>query len=151
MIRPYSFDSETIAMLRRLVAATYSRRDDLYTAAEQLTDEDLSAICRKLADDLADHTAYLKQIIAMHGQDPGIEETISCTLSGEIMRLLRQDRGDQGIVAAIQGEEAELREQYDATIAAVDNPEAQAVLETQKRDVDFAERVLRRAMRPEGK
>jgi uncharacterized protein (TIGR02284 family) len=142
-MRPYSLNPETIAQLRQLVATNYAGRDDLYAAAEQLDDEDLSAICHKLADDLAGHTAFLEQIIVMHGAEPGFEENIASTLSEEIMQLLRKGRGDQGIVSAVQEKQGQLREKYDETIAATDNPEAQSILEQQKKDVDFAERVLR--------
>lgn len=48
MIHPHSLDSTTIARLRQLVVSAYSGRDDLYAAAEQLTDQDLSVICHKL-------------------------------------------------------------------------------------------------------
>jgi uncharacterized protein (TIGR02284 family) len=143
MIHPYSLDPETIAQLRQLVATNYAGRDDLYTAAEHLDDEDLSAICRKLADDLAGNTAFLEQIIVMHGAEPGFAEKVAFTLGEEIMQFLRSGRGDQSIVSAMQDKQGQLREKYDETIAATDNPEAQSILEQQKKDVDFAERVLR--------
>lgn len=73
MIRQHSLDSETIARLRQLVVSAYSGRDDLYAAAKQLTDQDLSVICRKLADDLGGNTAVLEQIIVMQGAEPGIK------------------------------------------------------------------------------
>jgi uncharacterized protein (TIGR02284 family) len=149
MIRPHSLESESIARLRHLAAATYAGRDDLYAAAGQVGDEDLSTICRKLADDLADHTAYLEQIIAMHGEEPGFKEAVTSALSEEIMRFLRKGRGDQGIISAVRETQSELREQYDATIAATPDPEAQSILEEQKRDVGFAERVLRKVAPPD--
>jgi hypothetical protein len=69
-IHPHSLDSQTIERLRDLVAATYGGRDDLYQAAANLEDVELAAICRKLADNLAGNSAYLAQILAMHGEPP---------------------------------------------------------------------------------
>ena len=57
MIHQHSLVAETLARLRQLVVSAYSGRDDLYAAARQLTDQDLSIICRKLADDLGGNTA----------------------------------------------------------------------------------------------
>src|SRR5512133_48742 len=108
MIRPHSLDSETIARIRELVVATYSGRDDLYTAAAQVNDKDLGKICCKLADDLAGSAAYLEQIIIMHEGEPGYANAVTSLLSEEIMKLLRAGRGDRGIVSAIQHEQSEL-------------------------------------------
>jgi uncharacterized protein (TIGR02284 family) len=148
MIRPHSLDSETILRLRMLAVATYGGRDDLYAAAAQLSNEDLSVICRKLADDLAGNTAYLEQIIATQGEQPGFNEAIASALGEEIMKLLREGNGDHGIIAVVQQEQRGLREEYEATIAATRDAEARSVLEEQKRDVDFAERVLRHIAPP---
>jgi uncharacterized protein (TIGR02284 family) len=144
MIRPHSLDSKTIARLRQLVVATYSGRDDLYTAAEQVGDDDLSVICRKLADNLAGHAADLEQIILMHNEEPGFEDALTSTLSYEILQFLRKGRGDNGIISVVQKEQSDIQKQYDATIAAARDPAAHEVLEKQKKDVNFAERVLRR-------
>jgi uncharacterized protein (TIGR02284 family) len=151
MSRPHSLDSETIARLRQLVVSTYSGRDDLYAAAKQVTDQDLKAICRKLADDLAGNTAYLEQIIAMQGAEPGVKEALASVLGEEIMELLRKARSDQGVVSAVQQGQGALREQYDATIAATSDAETQSVLQDQKEDVAFAERVLRHVAPPDRK
>jgi hypothetical protein len=126
------------------VVATYSGRDDLYAAAAQVNDEDLGKICCKLADDLAGSAAYLEQIIIMHDGEPGYASAVTSVLGEEIMKLLRAGRGDQGIVSAVQQEQTKLREKYDATIAATHDTETHALLETQKRDVEFAESVLRK-------
>ncbi len=144
MIRPYSLDSETIGQLRQLVVANYGRRDDLYVAAEQLGDQDLAAICRKLADDLAANTAHLEQIIVMHGKEPGFREAAASAMGHELMSLLRKGRGDQMLVSAVEREQSELRGQYDETIAATHDADARSLLEEQKKDVEFAEQVLRR-------
>jgi uncharacterized protein (TIGR02284 family) len=143
MIHPGSLDSETIERLRKLIATTYGGRDDLYAAANQLNDEDLSAICRKLADDLAGDTAYLEQIIVMHGQQPEVQNAVTSTLSEAIMKLLRKSRGDEGIVSAAKQRQSQLRQRYNETIAATGHPEAHAILDEQKKHVEFAERVLR--------
>jgi hypothetical protein len=143
MIRPHSLDSETISRLRQLVIATYGGRDDLYAAGKQVGDEDLAVICGKLADDLAGRTADLEQIILMHNEEPGFEEALTSELSAEIMAFLRKERGDKGIVSAVQQEQSDLHKQYDETIAATHDPAAQEVLEQQKKGVDFAEHVLR--------
>jgi len=143
MIRPGSLNPETIARLRRLVEATYGRRDDLYAAARQLNDDDLSTICHKLADDLAGNTTFLQQIILMHEAEIGSENAAVSALCDEIMKFLRKGRGDQGVIAAVQQEQSELREKYDAAIADTPEAEMQAILQQQQRSVDFAERVLR--------
>src|SRR5208283_5251130 len=96
------------------------------------------------------HTIHLRQIIAMHGQDPEVEDAVTSTLSDEILHLLRRNRGDQGVVSAVREERGELREQYNATLAAVGDPERGARGSwVQKRDFDFAERVLRQVSRPD--
>jgi uncharacterized protein (TIGR02284 family) len=143
MICPGSFNPETIARLRRLVEATYGGRDDLYAAAKQLNDDDLSAICRKLADELAGNTTFLQQIILIHGAEIGSEKAAVSALGDEIMKFLRKGRGDQGIIAAVQQEQSELREKYDAAIADTAEAEMKAILQQQQKSVDFAERVLR--------
>jgi uncharacterized protein (TIGR02284 family) len=148
MIHPGTLDSETVQRLRRLVAATYGGRDELYAAADKLGDRDLAAICRKLADDLAGHTAYLEQVIVMHGQEPGFQDAVASALSEEIMKVLRQSPGDQGVVLAAERGQGQLRRQYDETISATGDPEAQSVLGQQRKHIEFAERVLRQVARP---
>jgi hypothetical protein len=136
-------DSTTIARLRQLVVSAYSGRDDLYAAAEQLNDQDLSVICHKLADDLGGNTADLEQIIVAQGAEPGFKDAVASVLGEEIMRLLRKTRGDQGVISNVQQQQSALCGQYDAIIAATPDAEAKSVLEDQKKDVDFAARVLR--------
>ena len=144
MIHPHSLDPQTIERLRELVIATYTGRDDLYLAADHLNDEELAAICRKLADDLAGNSAHLEQIIVMHGEKPGSDEKIRAVLGHEIMKFLREHGRDTAILSAAKETQKELRGQYDATIAATGDSEAQGVLKKQRRDVEFAERVLGR-------
>jgi uncharacterized protein (TIGR02284 family) len=149
MMRPYSLDAQTIERLRELVAATYGGRDDLYQAAAAVEDEELALICRKLADDVAAHSAHLAQILAMHGQKPDDKKTVKMALSQEIMRFLREHEHDQAVLSAANVVERGLRDQYDATIAATKDSEAQAVLRKQREEVDFAERVLRHIAKDE--
>ncbi len=125
MIRPHSLDPETILRLRLLAATTYSGRDDLYAAASQVSNEDLAIICRRLADDLAGNTAFLEQIIAIHGAEPGFKEAVASALGEEIMRLLREGHGDHGVISVVQAEQRSLRGEYEATIAATHDAEAQ--------------------------
>jgi uncharacterized protein (TIGR02284 family) len=132
-----------------LAATTYSGRDDLYAAASQVSNEDLAIICRRLAEDLAGNTASLEQIIAIHGAEPGFKEAVASALGEEIMRLLREGHGDHGVISVVQAEQRSLRGEYEATIAATHDAEAQALLERQRRDVDFAERVLRKITPPD--
>jgi uncharacterized protein (TIGR02284 family) len=150
MLQPGTFDSETVRQIRHIVGTTYAGRDDLYAAADQLQDGDLAVICRNLADDLAGKSVYLTQLIAINGDDPTAEHKVASALTDEIMRFLRNERGDAGIVAAVKESQQRLREDYDQTIAAMRHPEAHAVVEEQKRGVEFAERVLRKVAPQEG-
>lgn len=150
VIHPHSLDSQTIERLRTLVAATYSGRDDLYQAAANLEDAELAAICRNLADDLAGSSAHLTQILAMHGKQPSDTGNVKAVLTHEIMRLIREHERDKGILSAAKEVERGLGDQYDATIAATTNAEAQALLENQKKEVEFGEKVLRHIAKGEG-
>ncbi|MEN6494269.1 MAG: PA2169 family four-helix-bundle protein [Thermoguttaceae bacterium] len=142
-IQPHSLDPQTIERLRDLVAATYTGRDDLYRAAANLEDSDLSAICHKLADELAGNSAHLSQILAMHGTKPHDAKSVTAVLTEEIMRFLREHEHDKGILSAANKVECGLRERYDTTIAATENAETQALLKKQREDVEFGEKVLR--------
>jgi uncharacterized protein (TIGR02284 family) len=149
-IRPHSLDPQTIQQLRELVSATYTGRDDLYQAAAGLQDRELSAICRKLADELAGTSAHLSQIIAMHGQEPVGPGSVQSALGDEILRFLREHEHDKGILSVAKKAQAGMREQYDATIAVTQDAEAQALLKQQREEVDFGEKVLRRIARETG-
>jgi uncharacterized protein (TIGR02284 family) len=146
MIRPHSLDDETVKRLRELVAATYVGRDDLYLAAEHLNDGELAVICRKLADELAGQSAHLEQVILMQGEAAGgeEEETVRAALREEIMKFLREHGRDPAILSAAKKSQHELRDRYDATIAATEDSETQGVLKKQREEVDFGERVLDR-------
>jgi len=146
-MQPRPLNVETLERLRELAGAMYGGRDELYAAAKEVGDEDLAVICRTLADDLAGDTAYLEQIIVKHGHEPGFEKAVTSTLSDAIMKILRQGRGDEGVVSQAKQAQTELRERMDETIAQSDDPEVHAVLDQQKQHLDFAERVLRQAAR----
>ncbi len=146
-MRPHPIDSRTIERLRGLVAAMYGGRDELYAAADHLGNDDLKAICRTLADDLADDTAYLEQIIVSHGREPGFKQSVTSALSEEIMRLFREGRGEEGVVSKAKQGQSELRERVDETIGATGDAEVQSLLDLQKQHIEFAERVLRQASR----
>lgn len=143
-IRPDSLDHETIERLRELVATTYAGRDDLYEAARNLKDEDLVAICRKLAEDLAANSTHLAQILAMHGKESGGASNVRAVLTEEIIRYLHGLENDKGVLSAAKAVERGVREQYEATIAATNDPETQALLKKQREEAAFGEQVLRR-------
>lgn len=144
MIHSQSLDSKTVALLRNLVVATYYVRDDLYLAVDCLKDKDLAAICRKLADDLAGNTAYLEQIILMQNEEPEFEDHMMSSLNTVVMMYLRKNQGDEGIISAIQQGYSYLSDKYYKSIAGTSDSETQKVLEKQKKDVDFAQRVLQK-------
>ena len=146
-MRPHPIDPDTIDRLRKLVAAMYGGRNELYAAAGQLSNEDLAAICQSLADDLAGDTAYLEQIIVSNGRQPGFDEAVTSALCEQIMKLFRERGGDEGIVSKAKQAQCELRQVVDETIGATCDPEVQWLLDQQRRHVDFAERVLRQAAR----
>jgi uncharacterized protein (TIGR02284 family) len=142
-IRPHSLDPQTVERLRVLVATTYAGRDDLYQVAVHLDDAELASICRKLADELAGNSAHLAQILAMHGTEADDSGAISAVLTDEIVRFLREHERDKGVLSAAKDVERGVRDQYDATIAATENPEAQALVKKQREEADFGEKVLR--------
>ncbi len=146
-MRPHPIDDPTIERLRQLAVAMYGGRDELYAAASHLSNDDLAAICRTLADDLAGDTADLEQIIVSHGREPGFEEAVTSALGEEIMILFRERGGDEGVVSKAKQAQAELREVVDETIGATADPEVQALLDQQKRHIEFAGRVLRQSAR----
>lgn len=59
------------------------------------------------------------------------------------MRFIREHEHDKGVLSAAKEVERGLGDQYGATIAATANAEAQAILEKQKEEVEFGEKVLR--------
>lgn len=144
MIHPQSLDTNTIDLIYQLVVATYNERDELYAAAEYLKDEDLSVICRKLAQEMAGNNSYLIQIILMHHEDENIEETLKESNSPEEMMAICNRKGDHGIICAVQKGQNALRRKYDKAIAATSENEMHEILVEQKKDIDFAERVLRK-------
>lgn len=149
-IHPHSLDSRTIERLRDLAAATYSGRDDLYLAADNLEDAELAAICRKLADDLAGNGAHLAQILAMHGTEASDTGNVKAAQTDEIIRSIREHEHDKGVLSVAKEVERGLGDQYGATIAATGNAEAQALLKKQKEKVEFGEKVLRHIAKHEG-
>ncbi|NLY00038.1 MAG: hypothetical protein GXY83_28400 [Rhodopirellula sp.] len=66
------------------------------------------------------------------------------------MRFLREQKRDKGVLSAAKEVERGLRDQYDTTIAATENAEAQALLTKQKEEVEFGEKVLRHIAKEEG-
>lgn len=142
MIRPYTLDTDMLQRIRQLVGNLYCGRDDLYQIAEQLTDKELAAICNKLADDLAAKNSHWEQIMLMHGEQPDIQEDLTMVLGAEIMKFLREGQSDKERVNLAQDEESKLAQEYEETIVAVRDPEAQALLKKQKEDVEFGKRVL---------
>ncbi len=125
----------------------YGGRNELYSAASHLNDDDLKATCQSLADDLAGETTYLEQIVVSHGREPGFEEAITSALSDHVMKLLRERGGDESIVSMAKQAQSELRGVLDEAIDSTRDREVQSLLDQQRRHVEFAERVLRQAAR----
>jgi hypothetical protein len=133
-------DSSTsgyLCRVRGLIGATYSGRDDLCAAASRLSDEQLSNLCRGLADDLADHAAYLRHLRMSRA-------AAAESLAVEILRFFR-DRGwrNRSMPFAVERPLRHSGDRYDIAIAATGDPEARALLRAQSEHLHFAERLLR--------
>jgi hypothetical protein len=132
-----SRDMDSCRRARGLIDATYGGRDDLCAAASRLSDEQLSEICRRLADDLAAQPAYVERL----GLGPGAATN---WLSAAILRFF-QDRARCRVLTAAGGGTGGTADHYDIAIAATGDPQARALLRAQSDHLTFAERIFGRA------
>lgn len=140
---PRELDKQTLEAIRRLVEANYVGRDMLYAAAEMMDDDTRDSVCRRLAEFLAGHAAELQQILMGCGAKPVEIEDIPAVAELVLFDLVKANRGEAGVIEAAECCEQSVEEKYDQAVDDAQNSEAQAIMERQKKDVEFGEQVLR--------
>ena len=138
-----------LSKIEELVRANYTGRDELYVAAKALEDDDHREVCRRLADHLAGHAAELQQILLANG-GPALQPSDFYSIAEEIVESAKERKGTPGVLKVAEGYEKQVKDQYDSAINETpdDNREAKALLERQRGNVEFGEKVLRSIRSP---
>ena len=131
--------ASTIDGLKELVEVLLRRRDELYSIAKLLTDQDQMLICRRIADQLGGHAADLLQVIAASGGRAGTSDEPSKL---ESRRDAAVTQGHLALATAAEFE-SELRARYDQVIECITDREIEGLLCKQRDEVEFCGCVLR--------
>ncbi len=139
---PKPLEQKTLAWLQELLELDFAGRDELYAVADSLENEDCREICRRLAEFLAGHAAELQQIVVGSGNDPAgpldLDEIAHALIEG-----IKSHRGNSGVLGVAETVEREVRQEYDRAIRSTDDRDAEGMLQRQRQEIEFAERVLR--------
>jgi uncharacterized protein (TIGR02284 family) len=140
-------DRATLPCLQNLIQANFAGRDRLYAAAGALEDKAQKTVCRRLADQLADHAAELQQVVLANAGDPGdCDETY---LAAEVLfDEIRQGCGEPGVIRTAGDYEREMKQSYDAAIESTSDREVQGLLRRHRDNIEFGEYVLCCMARP---
>ena len=136
-------DQTTLDELQDLIRTNLVARDSLYTAAENLDNETLQKICRRLADELGGHVAELEQfLLANHAQPVDPDDKVVSLLRAIVLDALQQDSAT--VTALRMGEKCaqQLKSQYQEAIENTGNRRAQGLLHQQQKTVESGEDVL---------
>ena len=144
MLPTQNIDSMTLQKVRELVRSNFAARDELYAAAEELDDEALSGICRRLADDLGGNAADLQQLLMVEGQSPAEPDGVVRRLQEIVIETLASRHGPNTVLAEAEAAEQQLKEDYDSVIEATPDDQVEGLLRSQREDVAFGATVLRK-------
>lgn len=136
------FDPETLGKIQTLIEGNFTGRDELYAAADSMDNDARVRICRNLAEHLAMNAIELQQIVAASGVNPAQPLDLEA-IAHALFELVKANHGDLGVLKAAAEGEHLLKRDYDAAIGATRDPEAKAILEKQREQVEFAEDVLK--------
>ncbi len=139
---PRQLDRETLAILQKLIEGNFTGRDELQAAADSLDDRDLKGICRRLSRQLADHAIELQQLVTASGAVPAEPLNVDL-LATALFDLTKANRGEAGVIRAAAEGEHNLKTEYDRAIEDTAEADAKALLDRQRREVEFGEQVLR--------
>ncbi len=92
---------------------------------------------------LASHASELQQLLLASGAKPVSKEEIPEIAETALLELLRAANGARGVMAAAEHHEHAVKDAYDVAVQSATDPDAKAILERQREDVEFGERVLR--------
>lgn len=151
MLPSQNIDPITVRRVRELIRENFSTRDELYSVAETLSDDDLAEICRRLADKLGGHVAHLQQLLMAAGNEPvqpQSRDEIVRHLQGIVVELLDEKRGQRAVLDEAKAAEQKLKKEYDDAIEAVPDPEVEGLLRKQREEVAFGETVLSKVQAP---
>lgn len=135
-------DRSTVDSIQELLIELFRARDALGAAADVLTHADDRYICRKLSFQLGGNVAELQQVVLASGVQPAgprSEDDVRGSLSSIQHRV-----GPDGVLDAAEQTEQILTEKYEQTMRHLDDPEVTSLLNRQREDIEFADRVLRR-------
>lgn len=132
---------QMIEHLEQLIDASFSGRDELYAAAESLSDSRHKDVCRELANHLANHATELQQLLACNGHAP-VKPLDLLELSESFFALIKSKRGDVAILDCAERCEKVVKERYSDAISKSTDSDTSALLERQRGEVEFGENVL---------
>jgi uncharacterized protein (TIGR02284 family) len=140
-------DRATLPCLQDLIQANFAGRDRLYAAAATLDDRAQKTVCRRLADQLADHAAELQQVVLANAGDPGdCDETYLAAES--LFDEVWQGSGEPGVLRTAEDYEREMKQRYDAAIEQTSDREVEGLLRRHRNNIEFGEYVLCCMVRP---
>ena len=100
-----------------------------------------SRVCRKLADHLAGHAAELQQLLLANGGDH-IEPLDMYSVAEAFFTAAKRREGEAGVLSVAEECERIVKERFDEVIEVTKRDDTAAMLERQRDDIEFGERVL---------
>ncbi|MEZ6097811.1 MAG: hypothetical protein R3E01_02455 [Pirellulaceae bacterium] len=135
-------DRSTVDSIQDLLSELFGARDTLGAAAEVLADADDRYICRKLSFQLGGYAADLQQIVSASGVQPAGPR--SDHDARQSLSSIQKHIGPNGVLDTAEQTEQMLTEKYEQTMGHLNDPEVTGLLERQREDVEFGDRILRR-------
>ena len=134
-------NSETLDKIQKLIVANFAVRDELYAAAASLDHDARQQVCNRLAEHLAGHAVELQQILIASGQTPA-EPLDLHVMAQAVYEWAKKSHGEPGVLDTAANRERDLKENYDQALDDMSHPQAENVLQRQRKEVKFGEQVL---------
>lgn len=136
-----TLDPNTIDQLQPLLEETFFARDQLYSAARQLRDEDQRKLCGWFADRLGGYAATFQQMVLAGGQEPA-EPQCSHTAQAKISEV-QTEFGTEGVLHVAKQTEERLAARYQETMHYVEDGDTAGLLAQHQRELEIIDCVLR--------
>ena len=134
----------TLDAIQDLIRTNLVSRDGLYAAAQNLDNETLQRIVRRLADELGGHVAELQQfLVARHEQPVGPGDQVVAKLRVIVLDALKDGRAEADTLEAGEKCTHQLKERYEEALETTENLRAKGILHQQHKVVESGEEVLR--------
>jgi hypothetical protein len=135
-------DRCSVDSIQDLLVELFRVRDSLSASADMLADVDQCFICRKLSSQIGGNAADLQQIVFASGALP-VEPRSDYSVRKSLSTALKRN-GPPGVLKKVEHAERVLFEKYEQAMRRLDDPELTGLLEKQREDIEFADRVLSR-------